>query len=31
MLLERIDGRREAEVRLTEPSLVVRSSSGPAP
>ena len=30
MLLERIDGRREAEVRLTEPSLVVRSSSGPA-
>jgi DNA-binding LacI/PurR family transcriptional regulator len=30
MLLERVEGRREAEVRLTEPSLVVRSSSGPA-
>ena len=30
MLLERIEGRREPEVRLTEPSLVVRSSSGPA-
>jgi DNA-binding LacI/PurR family transcriptional regulator len=30
MLLERVEGRREPEVRLTEPSLVVRSSSGPA-
>jgi DNA-binding LacI/PurR family transcriptional regulator len=30
MLLERVEGRREAEVRLTEPSLVVRNSSGPA-
>jgi DNA-binding LacI/PurR family transcriptional regulator len=30
MLLERIDGRRKAKVRLTEPSLVVRRSSGPA-
>jgi DNA-binding LacI/PurR family transcriptional regulator len=30
MLLERVDGRREPVVRLTEPSLVVRSSSGPA-
>jgi DNA-binding LacI/PurR family transcriptional regulator len=30
MLLERVEGRREPEVRLTEPSLVVRGSSGPA-
>jgi DNA-binding LacI/PurR family transcriptional regulator len=30
MLLERVDGRREPVVRLTEPSLIVRSSSGPA-
>jgi DNA-binding LacI/PurR family transcriptional regulator len=30
MLLERLEGRRQAKTRLTEPSLVVRSSSGPA-
>jgi DNA-binding LacI/PurR family transcriptional regulator len=30
MLLERVDGRRKPQIRLTEPSLVVRSSSGPA-
>jgi DNA-binding LacI/PurR family transcriptional regulator len=30
MLLERVEGRRKARVRLTEPSLVVRSSSAPA-
>src|ERR687896_506838 len=30
MLLERVEGRRKAEVRLTEPTLVVRTSSGPA-
>jgi DNA-binding LacI/PurR family transcriptional regulator len=30
MLLERVDGRRKPQVRLTEPSLVVRRSSGPA-
>jgi DNA-binding LacI/PurR family transcriptional regulator len=31
LLLERVDGRREREVRLVEPSLVARSSSGPPP
>jgi DNA-binding LacI/PurR family transcriptional regulator len=30
MLLERVEGRRKAEVRLTEPTLVRRTSSGPA-
>lgn len=30
MLLERVEGRRQPKTRLTEPSLVVRSSSGPA-
>jgi DNA-binding LacI/PurR family transcriptional regulator len=31
LLLEKLDGRHEQEVRVTEPTLVVRSSSGPAP
>jgi DNA-binding LacI/PurR family transcriptional regulator len=31
LLLDRIDGRQAREVRVTEPSLVVRSTSGPAP
>jgi DNA-binding LacI/PurR family transcriptional regulator len=31
MLLERLEGRQKAEVRVTEPTLVVRESSGPAP
>lgn len=30
MLLERVEGRRQPKTRLTEPSLVVRRSSGPA-
>jgi DNA-binding LacI/PurR family transcriptional regulator len=31
LVLERVDGRREQSVRLTEPTLVVRKTSGPAP
>jgi DNA-binding LacI/PurR family transcriptional regulator len=31
LLLERIDGRREPRTHLTEPTLVVRKTSGPAP
>jgi DNA-binding LacI/PurR family transcriptional regulator len=31
LLLERVDGRREQEVRLCVPTLVVRRTSGPAP
>jgi DNA-binding LacI/PurR family transcriptional regulator len=31
LLLSRVDGRRLREVRLVEPTLVARSSSGPAP
>jgi DNA-binding LacI/PurR family transcriptional regulator len=31
LLLERVDGRQTREVRLVEPTLVARSSSGPAP
>jgi DNA-binding LacI/PurR family transcriptional regulator len=31
LLLERVDGRQKREVRLVEPTLVARSSSGPAP
>jgi DNA-binding LacI/PurR family transcriptional regulator len=31
LLLERVDGRREQQVRLCAPTLVVRRTSGPAP
>ncbi len=31
LLISRVEGRASREVRLTEPSLVVRSTSGPAP
>jgi len=31
LLLERVDGRREPRTHLTEPTLVVRSTSGPVP
>jgi DNA-binding LacI/PurR family transcriptional regulator len=31
LLLSRVDGRRRREVRLVEPTLVARSSSGPPP
>ena len=31
LLLERVDGRREPRLHLTEPTLVVRATSGPAP
>jgi DNA-binding LacI/PurR family transcriptional regulator len=31
LLLERVDGRRETRTHLTEPTLVVRKTSGPAP
>src|SRR5215211_66152 len=31
LLLERVDGRQTREVRLVEPTLVARASSGPAP
>jgi DNA-binding LacI/PurR family transcriptional regulator len=31
LLLARVDGRQTREVRLVEPTLVARSSSGPPP